>query len=122
MSYTTKRGYIFGVPAHDIESLPLEAIQAVKKRSKISFTTEELQFLNIRISESLSTIFKITADLVEVRESQFTSHRLLQTSAATNKLLSFIYICVSPVQKKTCRKSKRRFAMTCQRCTDWLKG
>ena len=66
VTYTSKRGYCFAVPIADADSLPLSAVQAVKNRSKIVFTTEELQFLNIRINESLKTIFTITADLVEV--------------------------------------------------------
>jgi DNA mismatch repair ATPase MutS len=66
VDYTAKRGYCFALPTEDADSLPLEAVQAVKKKTRIVFTTEELQFLNNRVSESLATIFQITAELVEV--------------------------------------------------------
>lgn len=70
VTYTSKRGYCFAVPIADADSLPLSAVQAVKNRSRIVFTTEELQFLNIRINESLKTIFTITADIAEVESEK----------------------------------------------------
>ena len=73
VTYTTKRGYCFCIPVHDVDGLPMNAVQAVKKKTKVVFTTEELQFLNIRIRESLNTIFTTTADLVEVSVSNILS-------------------------------------------------
>jgi len=66
MTYTSKRGYCFSIPVQDADVLPLSAVQAVKTRSRIVFSTEELQFLNNRISENVKTIFTITAEVVEV--------------------------------------------------------
>ena len=67
ITYNHKRGYCFTLPVEHAEALPLCAVQAVKKRSKIEFTTEELQQLNNRIREGVDTILHITSDLVEVR-------------------------------------------------------
>ncbi len=74
VTYNAKRGYCFSVTGQDAESLPMEAVQAVKKKKKIVFTTEQLQFLNNRISSSLTTILTITAELVEVRRGYITRY------------------------------------------------
>ena len=68
VTHTIRRGYCFVLRVEDVDLLPLEAVQAVKKKTRIIFTSEELLFLNNRLDESFKTILLITAELVEVIE------------------------------------------------------
>lgn len=60
LHYTASRGYHLVLPLAAESSLPGDAVQAVRSKTSIAFSTHDLLSLNDRVSESLFNVYVLT--------------------------------------------------------------